>query len=148
MKKILLSLFILLNLTIASAQGFFEFSFNDLNGYRNDALLYIDAYNRVSLRVKFYDPDALCYRVVDQGCSTTTGPRGIAILCSTVVWGGTNTNASNYYAPDNFFLGRDNYGKPLLFNIDSNGTYSSVYGLRQIQTYMDYLLAYNKYIKQ
>ncbi len=128
-----------------SAQSFFEFYFN-AGGVRYDALLWIDAYSNASIRVKFYDPEYRRYLAIDEGGFTTVGPRGVAITCNYVVWANTTTNASYYYVPDNFFLGYDDYGNPLLFNYDANGTYSQVKGLRKLNTYADYLSAYNRFI--
>jgi len=144
MKKFfLLNAFLIAAMNI-SAQSFYEFYFRT-NGVRYDALMYLDVYENVSIRVKYYDANYGRYLVVDEGCSTTTGPRGVAILCSTVVWGDSNINASSYYAPDNFFLGYDAYGNKMMFNLDNNGAYSNVYGFRQLSTYDDFLEALKRY---
>ncbi|MBK8703678.1 MAG: hypothetical protein IPN33_08615 [Saprospiraceae bacterium] len=141
MKKATLLFALLLSLCTSSfAQSFFQFYFFG-NGIRHDALMYIDEYDNVSVSVRFYDADFRKYVTVDQSATAIAGAGGIGIICYNPVYSKTKTRA--YYTPDNFYIGYDTYGIMTMFNLDDEGVYSPVYGLKELSTQRDYAKALN-----
>jgi hypothetical protein len=150
MKKLfqigLLSLLFVGVLAVQSLQAqatFFSFYFygNDL---KHEALLSFEGED-IDIWIKYYDSGKKKSLIVHQDGTAVSDEKGIVILCSNPTYEGTNKVAD--YSPDNFFILRNKSGGYTLYNLDDQGSYSAVYGLKELTTWKDFQIALAKFSK-